>query len=55
MRHVAGGDDGGGERPPERVEDGCGLSGTGAQPPESLEDLAGPRDLEKTGGPAALA
>jgi hypothetical protein len=43
------------ERPPERVEDGYRLGGTGAQPSESLEDFAGPRNLEKPGGPAALA
>jgi len=43
------------ERAPERVENGYRLCGTGEQPGKRLEDLAGPRNLKKTGGPAALA
>jgi len=55
MRHIDRGDDIGGERAPERVENRYRLSGAGPQPREGFEDLAGPRNLEKTGGPAALA
>ena len=54
MRQVDRGDDIAGERAPERVENRDGLGGAGAQPREGVEDLAGPRDLEKPGGPAAF-
>ena len=40
---------------PERLEDRDGLGRARAQPGERRENLAGPSDLEETGGPAALA
>jgi len=55
MRHIDCGADIAGDRTPERIEDRDRLRGAGAQPREGIENLVGPRDLEKTGGAAALA
>ena len=54
VRHVDRGQHVAGERAPERVEDRDRFGGGGPQPRKGVEDLTGPRDLEKTGGSAAL-